>query len=311
MSKEKNTSLSASIKELPLNPARTPVIVVAWLATLLASTLPDAIWQQFSGTIPNWLIWGKAGLILALILVTWAWKWLKLLRIYLILLWVHIMAWEILFYIQATPAWSQWTKSNTWVSGILMIQLIKFGIALLTLAALFILMGRRQRFFWVKGQVNAVAEPVRWLGIKDQISWKVLGSIVACAAALIMTIVLGLTNQPSTTILVKALPLFPAALLFAATNAFNEEVSFRSGLLAPLYEAIGKSHSLALTAIFFGLAHYSGGVPLATLPTILMVALLGWLMGKSMLETRGIYWAWLIHLVNDIPVFAFLAMGSV
>ena len=161
MSKEKNTSLSASIKELPLNPARTPVIVVAWLATLLASTLPDAIWQQFSGTIPNWLIWGKAGLILALILVTWAWKWLKLLRIYLILLWVHIMAWEILFYIQATPSWSQWTKSNTWVSGILMIQLIKFGIALLTLAALFILMGRRQRFFWVKGQVNAVAEPVR------------------------------------------------------------------------------------------------------------------------------------------------------
>jgi hypothetical protein len=34
-------------------------------------------------------------------------------------------------------------------------------------------------------------------------------------------------------------------------------------------------------------------------------------MAKSMLETRGCFWAWFIHLVNDIPVFFFLAMGAV
>lgn len=68
---------------------------------------------------------------------------------------------------------------------------------------------------------------------------------------------------------------------------------------------------MGLTAVFFGLAHYAGGVPLATTPTILMTGFLGWLMGKSMLETRGFFWAWLIHFVNDIPVFAFLAIGSV
>jgi len=38
---------------------------------------------------------------------------------------------------------------------------------------------------------------------------------------------------------------------------------------------------------------------------------LGWFLGKSMLETRGLFWAWLIHLVQDVLIFAFLAIGSV
>ena len=37
----------------------------------------------------------------------------------------------------------------------------------------------------------------------------------------------------------------------------------------------------------------------------------GWLMGKSMLETRGFFWAWFIHFWMDIAVFSMIALGSI
>jgi hypothetical protein len=38
---------------------------------------------------------------------------------------------------------------------------------------------------------------------------------------------------------------------------------------------------------------------------------MGWLFGKSMLETKGFFWAWFLHFVSDIPVLAFTAMASI
>jgi len=291
--------------------ALSPLIVSVWVVTLLASTLPDAIWHQFVGRTPPWLFWGKAGLLIVLIILGWAWKRIQPLRLYFILLFINILAWWLLPWIRISPSWSRWEGQASWVVGMLGIQLLKIGIAVLTIVALLFVMRRRHSAFLVKGQLEAKAEPIRWLGLKDPASWKIFGPIVAVIAAAIMLVVLVVTNQPSTITLVRALPLLPAALLFSATNAFSEEVSYRASLLAPLHRVVGKGHAMALTAVFFGLAHYAGGVPLATLPTILMTGFLGWLMAKSMLETRGFFWAWFIHFVADIPVFAFLAMGSI
>jgi len=199
----------------------------------------------------------------------------------------------------------------SWVVGMLGIQLLKIGIAALTIVALLLVMRRRRDAFLVKGRLDSKVEPIRWLGLKDPVSWGIFGPIVAVVAAAIMLVVLAVTSQPSISTLARALPLLPAALLFSATNAFSEEVSYRSSLLAPLHAVVGKGHTMASTAVFFGLAHYAGGVPLATLPTILMTGFLGWLMGKSMLETKGFLWPWFIHFVSDIPVIFFLAMGSI
>jgi membrane protease YdiL (CAAX protease family) len=291
--------------------ALSPLIVSVWFVTLLVSTLPDAIWNQFVGPTPPWLFWGKAGLLTVLIILAWAWKRTQPLRSYFILLFMNILAWWLLPWIRISPSWSRWEGEASWVVGILGIQLLKIGMAVLTIVALLFVMRRRQNAFLVKGQLGAKAEPIRWLGLKDPASWKIFGPIVAVIAAAIMLVVLVVTHQPSTTTLVRALPLLPAALLFSATNAFSEEVSYRASLLAPLHRVVGKGHAMALTAVFFGLAHYAGGVPLATLPTILMTAFLGLFMAKSMLETKGFFWAWFIHFVNDIPVFVFLAMGSI
>jgi hypothetical protein len=40
-----------------------------------------------------------------------------------------------------------------------------------------------------------------------------------------------------------------------------------------------------------------------------MAALLGWLNGKSMLETRGFTVAFLLHFAQDAVIFAFFVMS--
>jgi len=38
---------------------------------------------------------------------------------------------------------------------------------------------------------------------------------------------------------------------------------------------------------------------------------LGWIPARSMLETRGLWWARLIHFVRDVSLFLFMAIGAI
>jgi len=52
-----------------------------------------------------------------------------------------------------------------------------------------------------------------------------------------------------------------------------------------------------IISVFFGLsARY--GVPSGLLGVFLS-SFLGWFLGKSMIETKGFFWAWLIHFLPD------------
>ena len=42
-----------------------------------------------------------------------------------------------------------------------------------------------------------------------------------------------------------------------------------------------------------------------------MAFALGWLLARSMVETRGLFWAWFIHFCQDVIIFSFLAIGSI
>jgi membrane protease YdiL (CAAX protease family) len=105
------------------------------------------------------------------------------------------------------------------------------------------------------------------------------------------------------------LPLAPWVLLFAAMNAYGEELTYRAALLSGLEPAVGPRQALLISAVFFGLMHYYG-VPYGVLGVV-MSGGVGWLMGKAMLETRGFFWAWCIHTCLDIAAFTFIAMGTV
>jgi membrane protease YdiL (CAAX protease family) len=100
-------------------------------------------------------------------------------------------------------------------------------------------------------------------------------------------------------------PILPSILFYAALNAFNEEMTYRSPVLATLEPVGGSKQALWTAAYFFGIAHYFG-TPGGLLGGILSI-FMGWILGRGMVETRGLLWAWWIHFLADIAIFVFLA----
>jgi membrane protease YdiL (CAAX protease family) len=115
-------------------------------------------------------------------------------------------------------------------------------------------------------------------------------------------------SHPSLSDFLQALPLLPVALFIAVINAFNEEFTLRAAPLSQLWATLGKQQALMITTAFFGLGHFYG-IPSGVLG-VLLSSFLGWFLGKSMLETRGFFWAWLIHFLPDAFIFTFLAISA-
>jgi len=92
-------------------------------------------------------------------------------------------------------------------------------------------------------------------------------------------------------------------------NSFYEEISYRAALLAPIHRILGKTHSALLAAAFFGIGHFYG-VPYGLLG-VAFTGFFGWILARSMLETKGLFWPWFIHMIADTVIFSFMAIGAV
>ena len=103
-----------------------------------------------------------------------------------------------------------------------------------------------------------------------------------------------------------ALPWLPLILLSAALNAFSEEVMYRAVPLGMLFPAVGPGHAIWLTSLWFGLGHYYGGIPSGPVGLV-QAGLLALLLGKAMLDTRGLGWSWIIHVSIDTVIYIFIA----
>lgn len=174
---------------------------------------------------------------------------------------------------------------------------------------LLILKKKPGAFFLRIGNIQAQTEPVAWLGIKPTETWKAVGTRYALFISLGTLVFLVIAGQPSLEMALRAIPFLPAVLICAAANAFNEEMTYKASFLSVLEDTVGKKQGLLLMAAFFGIFHFYG-IPYGVIG-VLMATFLGWLLGKSLLETRGIFWAWLIHFLQDVLIFTFLAIGSV
>jgi hypothetical protein len=91
----------------------------------------------------------------------------------------------------------------------------------------------------------------------------------------------------SLALLLRAVPLLPSGVLFAAVYAFTEEIYFCASFLATLPVVIGRGHAMLISLVFIGLAHFLYGSPPGLLGAA-MPGFLGFLLGKAMLETRGL-----------------------
>ena len=194
-----------------------------------------------------------------------------------------------------------------WGPKIFVSRLLNVAGALLMLATF---VGRhvtRDDLFLRIGKLNAPVKPERILWFRSPLRWWHLGPLIIVIFAMAMTAFLFSHLRPDFWQLSQHWQLFPWAVATAALNAANEEFQFRCVPLAHLRNVLPVREALWLTAIFFGLAHYFGQP--SGLVGIVMATIAGWIWAKSMVETRGVGWAFGIHMMQDVVIFYFLAMS--
>ncbi len=283
-----------------------------WIIVLLASDLPNAIWDAVLGDPPTWLFWVKIGLLLVLILVSLFWKPFRSASIFFSLLLVLMLTLRGMDWLRGTDLYSQWEHRVNWVVAMAGYQILKLLVAFIMIVVLLLLGRKWKDFFLTRGQLGApitTRKDDEKTG-KQSISWGVLGLILGLCIAPLTLLFFGLGNLPTSDILLKALPYFPAALLFALTNSFSEEMQFRASLLGDLQKIIGADQAIWLTATFFGFAHYFGGAP-AGIPGVLIAGFLGALFARCMLGSKGIVVSWFIHCCQNAIIYTFWAIGWV
>lgn len=292
--------------DISQNPSeRRLLIFSAWFSILLVSDLPDIICNAVFGQVPAWLLGAKLGFLFLFFGLCLIWKNLRPLRPYAFVM--------LVFYAALTA--SEWVRTSAWWAGLISDKtppsfvltylrpyLRDIGVTLAVIGALWIAKRHRIGFFLVKGQLDAPIEPIPLLGIGQGRSWRTFGWIFALVAAVVVAFPTLLALHTPPDMMLRAATLLPAILLYAAINAFNEEIYFRASLLSTLPQVIGKDHALLINVAFFGLAHYLFGSP-PGIPGFLMTGFLAFLIGKSMLETKGIFWAWFIHFLPDVVIF--------
>jgi hypothetical protein len=293
------------------SPAQTPILVTAWAAILAISLFKIVAQEIFHYQVSENLMFGfMAGVALAGLALTFLWKQIQPLRgffgLFLVLAGVQ---WVVFTQVERLPFYLAWLQNPSFNVSMLAEQLLKLIVTLVIIAFLIIVKKRREAFFLAKGDLAAPVEPVKWLGVKQGEKWSTFGRNLAIYISLGTLAFLVIAGRPPLDIVIRALPFLPAVLLAAALNAFYEEMSFKASFLSVLEGPAGKQQALLLMAAFFGIMHFYG-IPYGVIG-VLMATFLGWLLGKSMLETRGLFWAWFIHFIQDVLIFAFLAIGSI
>lgn len=284
--------------------------LLCWGVLLWVSQLPDILFQEMAGSHPAWLFWSKIGLLAALLAGAFVLRELRSLWLFAALvLAVYLVEWGVGLAGEKLRYQSWLAGMHPFVQELGRVQLPRAAASLLVTLISLVLFGRFDRFFLSIGQLSAPARPIP-LVLTRPPAWHKLGPAIAGAMSLgLVVFVIAFGRPPSLAALASAAPLLPFVLLFAANNAYGEELLYRAPWLAALELPVGPTQALLMTAVYFGIGHFYG-VPYGVLGCV-MAFIPGWLMGKAMLETRGFFWAWLIHVCMDTVIFSFMALGAV
>lgn len=194
---------------------------------------------------------------------------------------------------------------DPFLNGLAKYQMYALLIAL-SVSMLVLKINPESRVLLGPGQTSIIAEKSNWLGINGKTKWTANGwqlmLFISLATALFMYA--GLVQSDSTGNF--RWTFVPWVLLFSALNALTEELIFRFGIVGMLTGHAGKARIMLLSAIMFGLPHYFGNPSGAV--GVLMSGILGYVLCKATIETRGLLIAWGIHFVQDIIIFTALMM---
>jgi len=280
----------------------------AWGVILLMSSAPDILFNEIGGFIPAGLVYVKLGFLLGLSIVASIWKPLRSLRNFFIVLFAFFGLNSLRAGLNfSLPFLQKLFGGSVFDMRMQAEQTGKLAMAITMILVLLLLGYRRPQFFLTRGNLSAPIEPVPWLGFPKKDPWPRFALQWGLYIAIALAVFQYLSLRPDGELIAKVVPILPSILFYAALNAFNEEIVYRSPLLATLEPVGGSKHALWIAAYFFGIGHYFG-VPGGLLGGVLSI-FMGWILGKAMLETRGFFWTWWIHFLSDVAIFSFLTMS--
>jgi hypothetical protein len=299
---------------LTVGPPRSTrvTLVAAWALVLLASGLPQVVVREVLGRP----VTADQRALIAVVVIgagmlsTAMWQPLRALRPLLVVLAVLVGAqWVVYSRVDETGSYPGWLADPSFNVFMLAEQSLNLIVALALIATLLAL-GRTPRdFFLTRGDVAAPVAPIRWLGVGPGQRWNRFALwLTLCISGGTLTFLV-IAGDPGADDLTRLWPFLPAIVLAAAVNAFSEEVTYKASLLSVLEGPVGPRQAVLMVAAYFGIGHYYG-VPYGLIG-VLLAGFLGWILARSMVETRGMLWAWFVHFWQDVLIFSFLAVGTI
>ncbi len=91
-------------------------------------------------------------------------------------------------------------------------------------------------------------------------------------------------------------------IALAAVNALSEELIYRGAVVAAAEGQLYSWQTALLSAVLFSIAHVRGQANGAIV--VIGSAVVGWFFAQSVMQTQGLFWAWCMHFVQDIVIFA-------
>lgn len=162
--------------------------------------------------------------------------------------------------------------------------------------------------YFALGKVTADTAGIPWLNIPAGLSWLMLGIVLSSFITLGTGTFIYLQFRNSGYHLKQLGNFLPWVIAFSLTNSFSEEVVYRLGVIIPIAGYVDASQLALLSALAFGLSHFRG-MP-GGIIGMLMAGFLGWLLAISVMETRGLFWAWLVHFLQDVVIYSAVIMAA-
>ena len=276
-------------------------VVTIWILALFGTILPVIVARELFDADPAWLIPGQIIVLGIFLVLTFLIERLRSLRIFTSVL--------IVAQVQFVADWSRIAQfldlgitSGFWAwAGD---RAVTFLLAVAFLLVLFRAGYSREDILFKRGNLSERLEPVAVPGLRTDRPWRWYALRWGSGIVLVTLVVLRVQGAEfwltdiDTSARVVAVPVI---LVLAVCNAFSEEFIFRAAPLSELPDALGKQQALVVLGAVFGISHFYG-TPGGLLGAGVN-AFLGWFLGKSMLETRGVGFALSLHFVLDILVF--------
>jgi membrane protease YdiL (CAAX protease family) len=281
-----------------------PVLYLAW-AVILLLTVPEIVGRGFLALDTWWMLPARIALLAGALAVTFTWAPARPIR-GMLTIFLVIYAVEAGLFLTAIPqtrAYQDLVGADTNLA-FLGERLLRMG-AVLGMIVVLLLMGLRRRDFYLAvGDLRATAVAMR-IPRKPE-PWTTFGRNYAIISVALLLGFLIPALQPSLANASVGLILFAA--ICAGLNAFAEEFLYRAALIPHVLPLLGTRATLLLLPVWFGLAHWFG-VP-SGLTGVLLAAIGAWFFTRSMIETRGIAWAWFLHFLADFTVYLMLLLAG-